>query len=129
MNDIKRPNNQSRNPSRDSLERRFDQWIETGRQFVEGVSGTRPGQRSPVKLDRWTDSSLEKAGRWVGNKIDWLLEEDDDWQESFIEDSVSQKKPLEAISRRIVQERYSGQIPDCSLECYLPKEQFLNPVF
>ena len=31
--------------SRDPLERRMDQWFETGRQFVDGVAGNRPGKR------------------------------------------------------------------------------------
>ena len=33
--------------SRDPRDRRLDQWLETGRQLVDGVAGRRPGQRRP----------------------------------------------------------------------------------
>ena len=78
-------------------ERRRDVWLETGRQIVDGVSGRRPGQRRS-SLD------LESVGRWVGDKVDWLLEEDDDWREPWQESTPRsgrrRKRPLEAISRR-----------------------------
>ena len=78
-------------------ERRRDVWLETGRQIVDGVSGRRPGQRRS-SLD------LESVGRWVGDKVEWLLEEDDDWRESWQEPAVRSgrrgKRPLDAISRR-----------------------------
>ena len=78
-------------------ERRRDAWLETGRQIVDGVSGRRPGHRRST-LD------LESVGRWVGDKVDWLLEEDDDWREPWQETAVRSgrrgKRPLEAISRR-----------------------------
>ncbi len=78
-------------------ERRRDVWLETGRQIVDGVSGRRPGQRRS-SLD------LESVGRWVGDKVEWLLEEEDDWREPWQEPAVRSsrrgKRPLEAISRR-----------------------------
>ena len=78
-------------------ERRRDVWLETGRQIVDGVSGRRPGQRRS-SLD------LESVGRWVGDKVEWLLEEDDDWREPW-QGGGSRSgrfplRPLEAISRR-----------------------------
>ena len=82
--------------SRDPRDRRFDQLLETGRQLVDGVSGRRPGQRRGG-LD------LDSVGRWVGDKVEWLLEEDDAWREPWQESepaSRSGKRPLEAISRR-----------------------------
>ena len=78
-------------------ERRRDVWLETGRQIVDGVSGRRPGQRRS-SLD------LESVGRWVGDKVEWLLEEEDDWREPWQEPAARSgrrgKRPLEAISRR-----------------------------
>ena len=78
-------------------ERRRDVWLETGRQIVDGVSGRRPGQRRS-SLD------LESVGRWVGDKVEWLLEEEDDWREPWQEPPARSgrrgKRPLEAISRR-----------------------------
>ena len=82
--------------SRDPRDRRLDQWLETGRQLVDGVAGRRPGQRR-AGLD------LDSVGRWVGDKVEWLLEEDDDWREPW-QDSAEPKgrgkRPLHAISRR-----------------------------
>jgi hypothetical protein len=96
---------------------RLDQWIETGRQFVDGVAGTRPGRRA----GRSTAARLDAVGRWVGDKIDWLLDEEDDgrdlWQSgaplptstpsprsiaspSRAKQPSRAKRPLEAISRR-----------------------------
>ena len=77
-------------------DRRLDTWIETGRQFVEGVSGRRPGQRR-------SSFDLDSVGRWVGDKVEWLLEEDDAWREPWQETDRpmrSSKRPLEAMSRR-----------------------------
>ena len=90
--------------SRDPRDRRFDQFLETGRQLVDGVSGRRPGQRPG---QRRTGLDLDSVGRWVGEKVEWLLEEEDDWREPWQEpDRVrpeptrSEKRPLDAISRR-----------------------------
>ena len=95
---------QKRNRSRDPLERRMDQWIETGRQFVDGVAGNRPGQRKSSKA---IGTSLDGVGRWVGDKIDWFFEEEDDWAEPWQLEKQdlkmnlpNQKRPLQAISLR-----------------------------
>ncbi len=96
-----------RQRSRDPLERRMDQWIETGRQFVDGVAGNRPGQRRNDNLGNANRASLENAGRWVGEKLDWFFEEDDDWvepietEQGYQERLIHQKRPLEAISLRV----------------------------
>ena len=96
-------------------ERRRDVWLETGRQIVDGVSGRRPGQRRS-SLD------LESVGRWVGDKVEWLLEEEDDWREPWQEPAVRSgrrgKRPLEAISRR--QPRPSVESPAFEQEAEVP---------
>ncbi len=105
--DLSRPSQQRRQRSRDTFDRRVDQWLETGRQFVDGVSGTRPGKRRIPSSDRRSTSNLESVGRWVGEKIDWFLEDEDDWQEpwqkQFKMNKPGNKRPLEAISRRVPQ--------------------------
>ena len=58
MNSNKYRNQIGQRP-KDPLERRMDQWFETGRQFVDGVSGTRPGQRKAGKGPK----PLEKKNR------------------------------------------------------------------
>ena len=89
---------------RDGLDQRMDQWLETGRQLVDGVSGRRPGQRR-------TSLDLDSVGRWVGEKVEWLLEDDEDWREPWQEQASPAvrpaaaegrpvRRPLDAISRR-----------------------------
>ncbi len=102
-----RRSRRSRFKDRVSLDRRFDKWLETGRQFVDGVAGTRPGQRKPYRKDGRNVSSLTNVGRWVGEKIDWFLEEEEDWLEPWEHDmesinsgSLNSKRSLDAISRR-----------------------------
>jgi hypothetical protein len=105
--------------SPDPLDRRLDRWLDTGRQLVDGVSGARPGRRSIDRLDG--ASRLDAVGRWVGDRIDWLLDEEDDWREMAERPQSSQavrparadsaitgdrsarsgrKRPLQALSRR-----------------------------
>ncbi|WP_320666745.1 RNA helicase [Prochlorococcus sp. MIT 1307] len=89
---------------RQPLDRRVDKWIETGRQFVDGVAGNRPGIRRRNSIG-FTGANLEKVGRWVGEKVDWFLEDEDSWLEPWQTESQmtssSGKKPLDAISRRV----------------------------
>ncbi len=95
-----------RSRSQDPLDRRVDKLIETGRQFVDGVSGNRPGQRKQANLGS-NRSGFENVGRWVGEKLDWFFEEEDDWMEDSDLDlhpedsSLRKKKPLQAISLRM----------------------------
>lgn len=84
------------------LEQRLDQWVTAGRQLVDGVSGARPGGRSGTRSPRMR---LDHLGRWVEDKLDWLLEDDDGWRESWEQPEQaaqrsSRRQPLEAISRR-----------------------------
>ena len=98
----------------DPLEQRFDRLVSAGRQLVDGVSGARPGSRSSGRpgLPR-----LDGLGRWVEDKLDWILEEEDDWREPWQEarpqprsdafrpearpEIRPRRRPLEAISRRV----------------------------
>ena len=111
---------------RDQRDRRLDQFLETGRQLVDGVSGRRPGQRPG---QRRPGLDLDSVGRWVGEKVEWLLEEEDDWQEPWQEPrynrpepappSRSARRPLDAISRR-GRRRVSAPEP-------LPKQSLATP--
>ncbi len=108
--------NRNRSPRpRENLDKRVDQWIETGRQFVDGVAGNRPGKRKNGRIDRRTSTNLQTVGRWVGDKIDWFLEETDDFEEPYQLESKDEKpqacypemkQPLEAISRRVSRDLY-----------------------
>lgn len=78
-------------PSSDPLDQRLDRWLDRGRALVDGVSGARPGSRAamPSRQGRTTEggagwrSELQGLGRWVENRLDWLLEDEDDWREPW----------------------------------------------
>ena len=102
-----RNRNQTRQRSREPLDRKMDKWIQTGQQLVDGVSGNRPGQRRSGWQDKTTGANLERVGRWMEEKIDWFFEDDDEWldnndlDDDFLkENTISTKRPLGAISLR-----------------------------
>ena len=102
-----RNRNQSRQRSREPLDRRMDKWIQTGKQVVDGVAGNRPGQRRSGWQDKTNGPNFEKVGRWMEEKIDWFFEDDDDWLEYEDSDDaviqerkINTKRPLGAISLR-----------------------------
>jgi hypothetical protein len=92
----------------DPLEQGFDRLVSAGRQLVDGVSGARPGSRTaPRGAQGGGDDrrpGLDRLGRWVENKLDWILDEDEDWREPWQEPAQraapAGRRPLEAISRR-----------------------------
>ena len=107
------------------LDRRVDQLIESGLQFVDGIAGTRPGIRKP-NLTNLSVPSLDKVGRWVGDKLDWFLEDEDDWVEPWQSDeqvsSSGKKKPLEAISRRTSNKQPTSASLEASKQSSDPNE-------
>ena len=108
----------------DSLEQGLDRLVSAGRQLVDGVSGARPGSRGPAgPAGSSSRPRLADLGRWVEDKLDWILEEEDDWREPWQEEQrrparrrdpaavppspalprqngPSRRQPLQAISRR-----------------------------
>ena len=106
------------------FDQRLDQWIATGRQLVDGVAGARPGSRASGRPQPGGRAGgLPRPGglgRWVEDKLDWILEEEDDWREPWQEarqearphprsddfrpepraEIRPRRRPLEAISRR-----------------------------
>jgi len=92
----------------DPLEQRFERLMSAGRQLVDGVSGARPGSRTaprgPQRGGEDRRPGLDRLGRWVEDKLDWILDEDEDWREPWQEPAQrpepAGRRPLEAISRR-----------------------------
>jgi len=99
---------------RNIVDKQVDKLFETGRQFVDGVSGARPGKRRNSDFQGITSKNVKKVGRWVSEKVDLFFDEDnDDWYEddvdikTYTRESNSyesakpySKRPLEAISLR-----------------------------
>lgn len=106
----------------DPLEQGLDRLVTAGRQLVDGVSGARPGSRAPGRgaaAGAGERPRLGNLGRWVEDKLDWILEDDDDWREPWQQQARPERRPearpeplppsgrsrggrrpLEAISRR-----------------------------
>lgn len=73
-------------PADSRLEQRFDRFLDAGRQLVGGVAGARPGSRPGGRSTVGRSGgrpSLEGLGRWVENRLDWLLEDEEDWREPW----------------------------------------------
>ena len=91
----------------DPLEQRLDRLVSAGRQLVDGVSGARPGARSPGRpgLPR-----LDGLGRWVEGKLDWILEDGEELREPWQDPQPAgrRRRPLQAISRRTGAPRQTG---------------------
>ncbi len=117
--DSRRIRNLRNSFDRNIVDKQVDKIFETGRQFVDGVSGARPGKRRNSDFQGITSKSVKKVGRWVSEKVDLFFDEDnDDWNdENFIDDKSdiktfsresssyestkpNSKRPLEAISLR-----------------------------
>ena len=65
---------------RNIVDKQVDKIFETGRQFVDGVSGSRPGKRRNSDFQGITSKGVKKVGRWVSEKVDLFFDEDpDDW--------------------------------------------------
>jgi hypothetical protein len=80
------PRPESRDPR---FNQRLDQWLATGRQLVDGVAGARPGSRASARPQPGGRAGgLPRPGglgRWVEEKLDWLLDDDDGWREPWEE--------------------------------------------
>ncbi len=99
-----RPERRGLRRSEPRLEQRLDQWVSAGRQLVDGVAGARPGSRPGA---RGSGLRLDHLGRWVEDKLDWLLEDEEGWRESWEGSPLGRRpsgacrrEPLQAISRR-----------------------------
>ena len=118
--DSRRIRNLRNSFDRNIVDKQFDKIVETGRQFVDGVSGARPCKRRNSDFQGITSKSVKKVGRWVSEKVDLFFYEDNDdcyeddnlyddnsdlktfTRESNSYESTKQysKRPLEAISLR-----------------------------
>ena len=117
--DSRRPRNFRNNFDRTILDKQVGKIFETGRQFVDGVSGSRPGKKRNTDFQGISRRNVKNVGRWVSDKMDMFFEEEDDWSDQensnveaqdlksfsreskFIdEEKPFSKRPLEALSLR-----------------------------
>ena len=123
-----RRGNNKNNFEINNLDKKVDQFFEAGRQFVDGVSGTRPGSKRRGRFNRLSRANVKDMGRWVSDKIDSIFEDEDfeDWDDEnensnqfkyFSRDKDSEstnetfnnKRPLEARSLREFNEPVSNK--------------------
>ena len=113
--DSRRIRNLRNSFDRNIVDNQVDKIFETGRQFVDGVSGASPGKRRNSDFQGITSKSVKKVGRWVSEKVDLFFDEENDENfyddqsdiKTFSRESISYesgtqhlKRPLEAISLR-----------------------------
>ena len=92
----RRPRNLRNNFDRTILDKQVDRILETGRQFVDGVSGARPGKKRNTDFQEISRRNVKKVGRWVSDKMDMFFEEDD-W--SYQENSYEDAQDITSFSR------------------------------
>ena len=121
--DSRRIRNLRNSFDRNIVDKQVDKIFETGRQFVDGVSGAKPGKRRNSDFQGITSKSVKKVGKWVSEKVDLFFDENnDDWNDDWNDDyfyydnsyiktftresnsyestKTYSKRPLEAISLR-----------------------------
>ncbi len=84
------------------LDQRLDRWVSAGRQLVDGVAGGRPGSRPAARSSEarnagWGNAGrggFDGLGRWVEERLDWLLEDGDDWREPWQDTGSDSPAPL-----------------------------------
>ena len=59
----RRPRNFRNNFDRTILDKKVDKIFETGRQFVDGVSGSRPGQKRSTDFQGISRRNVKNVGR------------------------------------------------------------------
>ena len=119
MASSKRKSNNNRF-ERNNFDKKVDQFLEVGKQFVDGVSGTRPGTRKKSSFSELSSRNVRNVGNWVSDKIDLLFEDDyADWEDDTLgrgnqefesssmereyqdDCELNKKRPLESISLRL----------------------------
>ena len=110
--DSSRRRNNKNNFEIGNLDRKVDQFLEAGRQFVDGVSGTRPGSRRRGRFNRFSRSNVNDLGRWVSDKVDSFFEEEefDDWI-SDTESSNQFKSFSRGIDSGSIKENFMNKRP------------------
>ena len=95
--DSRRSRNFKNNFDRTILDKQVDKFFETGRQFVDGVSGARPGKIRNTDFQGISRRSVKNVGKWVSDKMEMFFEEEDDWTDQ--ENSYEELHDIKSFSR------------------------------
>ena len=118
--DSQRIRNLRNNFDKNIVDKQVDKIFKTGRQFVDGVSGARPGKRRNSDFQAISSKNVKKVGRWVSEKVDLFFDDvnhdfydkenfydDKNESKTFTRESRSikttrshSKRPLQALSLR-----------------------------
>ena len=113
--DSRRIRNLRNSFDRNIVDKQVDRIFETGRQFVDGVSGARPGKRRNSDFQGITSKSAKKVGRWVSEKVDLFFDEDnDDWDDD--DNFDDEKREIKTFSRELNTIKSSKTYPKRPLE-------------
>ena len=110
------------------VDKQVDKIFETGRQFVDGVSGARPGKRRNSDFRAMSSKNVKKVGRWVSEKVDLLFDdENDDWydEENFYE-YKNESKTFSRESKAIKTSQLDSKRPLEALSLRQPKDTSIN---
>ena len=79
-----------------NLERKVDQFLEVSRQFVDGVSGTRPGKRRNTSIKEVSRRKVNDVTQWVNKTVDSFFEDEDEYEDEW--DYQSEETSREIMS-------------------------------
>ena len=110
------------------VDKQVDKIFETGRQFVDGVSGARPGRRRNSDFQAISSKNVKKVGRWVSEKVDLFFDDDnDDWcDEEYFNDDKNESKTFIRESTSIKNSRLHSKRPLEALSLRQPKNLLIN---
>ena len=97
--DSRKLRNLRNNSHRNIVDKQVDKIFETGMQFVDGVSGARPGKRRTSDFQEISRRNVKKVGRWVSEKMDLFFdEEDEDWYDD--ENNFEETREIKTFTRQ-----------------------------
>tara|TARA_B100001029_G_C15000953_1_gene418035 strand:+ start:378 stop:935 length:558 start_codon:yes stop_codon:yes gene_type:complete len=123
------------------FDKKMGQFLDVGRQFVDGVSGTRPGQRKASNFKEFSRRNANNVRQWVNNRVDSFFDDeyDDDWdyqddsqdfksfnREKKTDQSINKftKRPLEALSLRETEDNQSSKIKQLPYSQQIKEEEW-----
>ena len=127
--DSRRIRNLRNNFDKNIIDKQVDKIFETGRQFVDGVSGARPGKKRNSDFQAISSKNVKKVGRWVSEKVDLFFDDENDaWydEEKFYDDTNDSKTFTRESTTSINTSRLDSKRPLEALSLRQPKNLSIN---